>query len=63
MGRRRPRPRALRGKVAGVLDYGYEARWLTREEVLRLEPDLEPAEVPADEIAYFPREGWIEPAR
>lgn len=53
----------LRKKVAGVLDYGYEARWLTRAEVLRLEPDLNPDEVPADEIAYFPREGWIEPTR
>jgi glycine/D-amino acid oxidase-like deaminating enzyme len=53
----------LRAKVAGVLDYGYEARWLSRAEALRLEPDLDPAGLPADEIAYFPREGWIEPAR
>jgi glycine/D-amino acid oxidase-like deaminating enzyme len=52
----------LRRKVAGVLDYGYEARWLSRAEVLRLEPDMDPGELPADEIAYFPREGWIEPA-
>src|SRR5690242_17269037 len=28
----------LRSKVAGVLDYGYEARWLTRAEALELEP-------------------------
>ncbi|HEV2782265.1 MAG TPA: FAD-dependent oxidoreductase [Actinophytocola sp.] len=53
----------LRAKVAGVLDYGYEARWLGRAEVLRLEPDLDPAALPADEIAYFPREGWLEPTR
>jgi glycine/D-amino acid oxidase-like deaminating enzyme len=53
----------LRQKVAGVLDYGYEARWLSRAEALRFEPDLDPAQLPADEIAYFPREGWIEPAR
>ncbi|MFG2004326.1 NAD(P)/FAD-dependent oxidoreductase [Spirillospora sp. NPDC048911] len=52
----------LRRKVAGVIDYGYEARWLSRAEALRLEPDLQPAELP-DEIAYFPREGWVEPAR
>ncbi|RFS82054.1 FAD-binding oxidoreductase [Actinomadura spongiicola] len=52
---------ALRDKVAGVLNYGYEARWLSRAEALRLEPDLDPAALPADEIAYFPREGWIEP--
>jgi glycine/D-amino acid oxidase-like deaminating enzyme len=53
----------LRAKVAGLLDYGYEARWLSRAETLRLEPDLNPAELPPDGIAYFPREGWIEPAR
>ncbi|MCO6003703.1 FAD-binding oxidoreductase [Actinoallomurus purpureus] len=54
---------ALRDKVARVLDYGYEARWLDRAETLRLEPGIDPARLPADEIAYFPREGWIEPAR
>ena len=54
---------ALRKKVAGVIDYGYEAKWLTRADVLRLEPDMNPAELPAGEIAYFPREGWIEPTR
>jgi glycine/D-amino acid oxidase-like deaminating enzyme len=53
----------LREKVTGVLGYGYEARWLTREEARRLEPDLDPVQLPADEIAYFPREGWIEPTR
>ncbi|GAA4629105.1 FAD-binding oxidoreductase [Actinoallomurus vinaceus] len=53
----------LREKVAGVLGYGYEARWLGRAETLLLEPDLDPALLPADEIAYFPREGWIEPTR
>ncbi|ONI89672.1 FAD-dependent oxidoreductase [Saccharothrix sp. ALI-22-I] len=53
----------LRKKVAGVLDYGYEARWLSRAEVLDLEPDMNPGGLPADEIAYFPREGWIEPTR
>jgi glycine/D-amino acid oxidase-like deaminating enzyme len=53
----------LRRKVAGVLDYGYEARWLGRDDVLRMEPDIEPAELTAEEIAYFPREGWIEPTR
>jgi glycine/D-amino acid oxidase-like deaminating enzyme len=53
----------LRDKVARVLGYGYEARWLTRSEALRLEPDLDPALVPADGIAYFPQEGWLEPTR
>ncbi|MGX7674293.1 NAD(P)/FAD-dependent oxidoreductase [Plantactinospora sp. DSM 117369] len=52
----------LRAKVAGVLDYGYEARWLDRADVLRLEPEMAPAELPPDGVAYFPREGWIDPA-
>ncbi|HWO63429.1 MAG TPA: FAD-dependent oxidoreductase [Umezawaea sp.] len=55
--------KGLREKVAGVQAYGYEARWLDRAEVLRLEPDMDPAALPEDEIAYFPREGWIEPTR
>ena len=54
---------ALRDKVTRVLGYGYEARWLTRDEALRLEPDMDPAGLPADEIAYFPQEGWLEPHR
>jgi glycine/D-amino acid oxidase-like deaminating enzyme len=53
----------LRRKVAGVLDYGYEARWLSRAEALDLEPDLDPAALSDDAIAYFPREGWVEPTR
>jgi glycine/D-amino acid oxidase-like deaminating enzyme len=53
----------LQEKVTRVLGYGYEARWLTREETLRLEPDLDSAQVPADGIAYFPQEGWLEPTR
>ncbi|MER5266020.1 FAD-binding oxidoreductase [Actinosynnema sp. NPDC002837] len=53
----------LSRKVAGVLDYGYEARWLDRAEALDLEPDLDPAALPDDGIAYFPREGWVEPTR
>ncbi|HWC84802.1 MAG TPA: FAD-binding oxidoreductase [Pseudonocardiaceae bacterium] len=53
----------LHRKVAALLEYGYEARWLTRAEVRRLEPDMSPEEIPTDDIAYFPQEGWIEPIR
>jgi glycine/D-amino acid oxidase-like deaminating enzyme len=53
----------LHRKVAGVLDYGYEARWLSRSQALELEPDMDPAALPDDGIAYFPREGWVEPIR
>ncbi|RBQ14954.1 FAD-binding oxidoreductase [Spongiactinospora rosea] len=53
----------LRRKVADGLAQGEEVRWLSRAEALRLEPGLDPDRLPAEEIAYFPREGWIEPAR
>ncbi|ALG14641.1 FAD-dependent oxidoreductase [Kibdelosporangium phytohabitans] len=54
---------SLRHKVTGVLDYGYEAHWLGRAEALRLEPDIDPAVLPDDGIAFFPQEGWVEPTR
>jgi glycine/D-amino acid oxidase-like deaminating enzyme len=54
---------ALSRRVDSLLGYGYEARWLTRDEAVRLEPDLNPAELPDTGIAYFPGEGWIEPTR
>lgn len=53
----------LRRKVEVGLGYGYPAQWLTRDDVVRLEPDINPAELPDDEIAYFPTEGWISPTR
>ncbi|WP_018503137.1 NAD(P)/FAD-dependent oxidoreductase [Parafrankia discariae] len=53
----------LRRRVAAVVGHGYEARWLSRAEALELEPEVDPAALPADGIAYFPQEGWVEPAR
>lgn len=52
----------LRRKVSGLTDYGYETRWLNQKETLRLEPGLDPTALP-DEIAFFPREGWLDPPR
>jgi glycine/D-amino acid oxidase-like deaminating enzyme len=54
---------ALRGKVDALLALGYEARWLTRAEALELEPGIDPDRLPADGIAYFPDEAWVEPTR
>ncbi|ONI81273.1 FAD-dependent oxidoreductase [Actinosynnema sp. ALI-1.44] len=53
----------LRHKVAGLVEYGYPARWLDKADALRLEPDIDPAVLPDGEIAYFPGEGWVEPTR
>jgi len=54
---------SLHRKVADSLACGYPVRWLDKAAALRLEPDIDPDRLPAHEIAYFPREGWIEPTR
>ncbi|MBH0779237.1 NAD(P)/FAD-dependent oxidoreductase [Nocardia bovistercoris] len=54
---------ALRRKVEAVRETGYEAQWLTRAHVLRLEPEIRSAALPDGDIAYFPAEGWLEPVR
>ncbi|MGH3935516.1 MAG: NAD(P)/FAD-dependent oxidoreductase [Pseudonocardiaceae bacterium] len=49
-------------KVARLLQWGYQARWLDPREVRSLEPDLAPGMI-ASRVAYFPDEGWVDPAR
>lgn len=49
-------------KVARLLEWGYQARWLDPQEVRSLEPDLDPGMI-ASQVAYFPDEGWVDPAR
>jgi glycine/D-amino acid oxidase-like deaminating enzyme len=53
----------LSRKVQGLVDYGYPVEWLTKEQVLRLEPDMAPERVPDDGVAFYGTEGWIEPTR
>jgi glycine/D-amino acid oxidase-like deaminating enzyme len=49
-------------KVARLLEWGYQARWLDPKEVHSLEPDLA-TEMIGSRVAYFPDEGWVDPAR
>jgi glycine/D-amino acid oxidase-like deaminating enzyme len=49
-------------KVARLLEWGYQARWLDPKEVRSLEPDMA-AEAIGSRVAYFPDEGWVDPAR
>lgn len=49
-------------KVARLLEWGYQARWLDPEEVHSLEPDMAPDMI-GSRVAYFPDEGWVDPAR
>ncbi|MGH3800141.1 MAG: NAD(P)/FAD-dependent oxidoreductase [Pseudonocardiaceae bacterium] len=52
----------LESKVARLLEWGYQARWLDPQEVRSLEPDLAPDMI-GSRVAYFPDEGWVDPAR
>ncbi len=49
-------------KVARLLEWGYQARWLDPKEVRSLEPDMA-ADMIGSRVAYFPDEGWVDPAR
>ena len=49
-------------KVTRLLEWGYQARWLDPKEVRSLEPDMAP-DMMGSRVAYFPDEGWVDPAR
>ncbi len=49
-------------KVTRLLEWGYQARWLDPQEVRSLEPDMAPDMI-GNRAAYFPDEGWVDPAR
>lgn len=52
----------LERKVARLLEWGYQARWLDPEDVRSLEPEMA-ADMIGSRVAYFPDEGWVDPAR
>jgi glycine/D-amino acid oxidase-like deaminating enzyme len=54
--------RELERKVARLLEWGYQARWLDPREVRSLEPDIA-LDMIGSRVAYFPEEGWVDPAR
>lgn len=49
-------------KVTRLQEWGYQARWLDPKDVRSLEPDLAPDMI-GNRVAYFPDEGWVDPAR
>jgi glycine/D-amino acid oxidase-like deaminating enzyme len=52
----------LERKVARALEWGYQACWLDPKEVRSLEPDMA-VDMIGSRVAYFPDEGWVDPAR
>jgi glycine/D-amino acid oxidase-like deaminating enzyme len=48
-------------KVERLRSWGYAAEWITSQQLLELEPDIDPAQVDDTLIAYYPEEGWLDP--
>jgi glycine/D-amino acid oxidase-like deaminating enzyme len=40
---------------------GYAAEWITLRQVQELEPDIDPAAIGDAPVAFFPKEGWLDP--
>jgi glycine/D-amino acid oxidase-like deaminating enzyme len=52
---------AQRENVEQLRSWGYAAEWLARDQVLELEPDIDPAVIGDAPVAFFPEEGWLDP--
>lgn len=51
-------------KVDRLQDWGYDVEWLSPQQVRELEPELSGSAFDdAERVAFYPREGWIEPTR
>lgn len=52
---------AQRDNLDRLRAWGYAAEWITREQALDLEPDIDPATIGDAPVAFFPEEGWLDP--
>ena len=52
--------RQLEQKVSRLRALDYRAEWISRAELMTLEPDLSRDGLPIDGIAYFPNETWVD---
>jgi glycine/D-amino acid oxidase-like deaminating enzyme len=43
-----------------MLDNGYAAEWIGREEVTALTPGIDPAAIPSEGAIFNPQEGWVD---
>lgn len=50
-----------RENVEQLRSWGYAAEWIDRNQVLELEPDIDPATIGDAPVAFFPDEGWLDP--
>jgi len=52
---------AQRENVEQLRSWGYAAEWITPQQALELEPDIDPAVIGDAPVAFFPEEGWLDP--
>jgi glycine/D-amino acid oxidase-like deaminating enzyme len=52
---------AYRAKVARLQSWGYTAEWLDARQLAELEPDLAPGAAGEAPVAWFARDGWVDP--
>lgn len=52
---------AYRTKVARLQSWGYTAEWLDARQLAELEPDLAPDAAGDAPVAWFARDGWVDP--
>ncbi|MGO4671030.1 NAD(P)/FAD-dependent oxidoreductase [Bosea sp. 2RAB26] len=50
-----------RAKVARLKEWDYAVEWIDRQQLLELEPDIDPAAVDDAPIAWYPEDGWLDP--
>ncbi len=55
-----PRRPALQTKVDRLRLWGYNAERLTPQQLIEMEPAVDPAAVADAAIAYYPEEGWVD---
>jgi len=50
-----------RAKVGRLQDWGYAVEWIDRKQLAELEPDIDPRAVGDAPIAFYPKDGWLDP--
>jgi glycine/D-amino acid oxidase-like deaminating enzyme len=56
-----PQRAAQQAKIERLRSWGYAVEMLSAHDLGELEPDIEPASVREEPVAYYPDEGWLDP--
>jgi glycine/D-amino acid oxidase-like deaminating enzyme len=56
-----PDRKAQAENVEQLRSWGYAVEWITPQQVVELEPEIDPAVIGEAPVAFFPEEGWLDP--